>query len=311
MNTTQPDHYQAHTIGSIAGEVLDETQTAALMGITSRGVFIKTERPWIIFLTNEQMRGPMTINMRSRLPRLDERSTGGLVQITPGLITVPEAGLAITTAEAGVWQPEPPSYTAYQPAACQARLKTFGAAAYAHKGGTGLSDVLLDLLDIAGDAVGTTPTPQVFKATIIRIQRGFERADIPATIQHLHTILGRGLGLTPSGDDFVIGALLALSRWQEALELDGEWPSFSAQVVEVAYKLTTTLSANLIECAARGLADERLISALDYLMTGRGNQTQVLEELLNWGNSSGVDALVGMASALFAESAPNPDQHAP
>ena len=302
MNTTQPDHYQAHTIGSIAGEVLDETQTAALMGITSRGVFIKTERPWIIFLTNEQMRGPMTINMRSRLPRLDERSTGGLVQITPGLITVPEAGLAITTAEAGVWQPEPPSYTAYQPAACQARLKTFGAAAYAHKGGTGLSDVLLDLLK--GKRLE-------MRTYIIRIQRGFERADIPATIQHLHTILGRGLGLTPSGDDFVIGALLALSRWQEALELDGEWPSFSAQVVEVAYKLTTTLSANLIECAARGLADERLISALDYLMTGRGNQTQVLEELLNWGNSSGVDALVGMASALFAESAPNPDQHAP
>jgi hypothetical protein len=60
----------------------------------------------------------------------------------------------------------------------------------------------------------------------------------------------------------------------------------------------STLSANLIECATLGLADERLIEALDWLVSGRDQEATHIDELLNWGSSSGMDVFVGYVVAL-------------
>ncbi|MFN2177092.1 MAG: DUF2877 domain-containing protein, partial [Anaerolineales bacterium] len=62
---------------------------------------------------------------------------------------------------------------------------------------------------------------------------------------------------------------------------------------------TTTLSANLIECAASGLADERLINALDWIKCGSSHKVRTLiDGLLGWGNTSGISAYIGFLFAL-------------
>ena len=71
---------------------------------------------------------------------------------------------------------------------------------------------------------------------------------------------------------------------------------------QAAYEKTTTLSANLIDCAARGLANERLINTLDWILTGEPGEANVIANLLGWGNSSGVDAFTGMAAAIKSSS---------
>ena len=73
------------------------------------------------------------------------------------------------------------------------------------------------------------------------------------------------------------------------------------EIVSAAYQKTTTLSANLIECAVQGLADQRLVAALDWLVSATGESMQVIERLLSWGSSSGGDAFVGFAAALAPE----------
>ncbi|MEK7786367.1 MAG: DUF2877 domain-containing protein, partial [Chloroflexota bacterium] len=105
---------------------------------------------------------------------------------------------------------------------------------------------------------------------------------------------------TPSGDDVVAGLLLALDRWRPVLWPGGDLGRLNALVVEAAYKATTTLSANLIECAAQGESDERLVTALDSIVTGQPAASECAPLLLGWGNSSGADALVGMTLALTA-----------
>jgi hypothetical protein len=72
----------------------------------------------------------------------------------------------------------------------------------------------------------------------------------------------------------------------------------NSQIVASAYSKTSTLSANLIECAAHGQADERLIEALDWLMSGITPDHSSLEKLLRWGKTSGVDVFVGFVFAL-------------
>jgi hypothetical protein len=112
-------------------------------------------------------------------------------------------------------------------------------------------------------------------------------------------LLGAGPGLTPSGDDFTIGYLLALNRWGHLLSSPDNLSVINQQIVSAAYQKTTTLSANLIECAALGLADQRLINALDWLVAGTGHDIGVIDDLLSWGSSSGGDVLVGFAAALI------------
>jgi hypothetical protein len=101
----------------------------------------------------------------------------------------------------------------------------------------------------------------------------------------------------------VIGFLLALNRWKDLLLPSEGMPDLNRHIVDAAYEKTTTVSANLIECATLGLADERLIQAIDWLVINNSQGSQPIQELVTWGSSSGVDVFVGfvVASALFSE----------
>jgi len=111
-------------------------------------------------------------------------------------------------------------------------------------------------------------------------------------------MLGQGTGLTPAGDDVILGCLLALSRWGHILSPYLDLQALQQPLISQAYRQTTLLSANLIECAASGQADERLLLALDGIFTGQPSTEQCAALLLGWGNSSGCDALVGMGIAI-------------
>ena len=82
-------------------------------------------------------------------------------------------------------------------------------------------------------------------------------------------LLGMGAGLTPSGDDILLGLLLALTRWGDVLAPGWDAPAFTRALLTLAYAKTTTLSANLIECASQGQADERLVTAAGRPADGR------------------------------------------
>jgi hypothetical protein len=124
---------------------------------------------------------------------------------------------------------------------------------------------------------------------------GQEAARIAAAIQPL---LGMGAGLTPSGDDLALGLLLALNRWGQTLAPGLDLKLLNREIVRGAYERTTMLSANLIDCASRGQADERLIVGLDGILSGEYDPGMCASSLAGWGNNSGVDALVGMGLAM-------------
>jgi hypothetical protein len=111
-------------------------------------------------------------------------------------------------------------------------------------------------------------------------------------------VLGLGAGLTPSGDDLVAGLMLALNRWRFELAGDMDLEALNQDLTSLAYKKTTRLSANLIECTCQGEADERLILALDGIMAGKYDPAKCASALAGWGNTSGSDALAGMALAI-------------
>jgi hypothetical protein len=98
-------------------------------------------------------------------------------------------------------------------------------------------------------------------------------------------MLGRGRGLTPSGDDLAVGLLLVLNRWPEAVPSISDLSYLNQRLVEAAGQQTTSLSRSLIQCAISGNSDERLLWVVDSIFTGEPEESESLSYLLQWGAS--------------------------
>ena len=291
--------FKVASIGSVASNILSKDQTAQVFGNTSRGIFIKTSGRWLVFLSFEKFRGPLTLTLTESDPIFRNVTSEESVRIATQSIFLPALDLAITTEDSQVWQPMPPSARHLGNAERQEVLVEFAKEIISKTNGVGLSSLIPPLLGIPAAHRPPEREHHFGWDDLRQVQKYIRnREAIPLAVL-LATLMGSGPGLTPSADDFVAGLLLALNRWHNLLWSADKLRDLNQQVVETAYKKTTTLSANLIECAALGLADERLVNTLDWLITGSPRNTDILADLLGWGNSSGVDTFVGMAATII------------
>lgn len=122
------------------------------------------------------------------------------------------------------------------------------------------------------------------------------RADITAALRATRQLAGLGQGLTPAGDDFILGAVLAawvIHPSEIAVRL-------AKEVTNTAAPLTTSLSAAWLKSAGKGeagilwhnffnalLADD--LSAIEYQIT----------KLLSVGHTSGADAFAGFIDTFI------------
>jgi len=122
-------------------------------------------------------------------------------------------------------------------------------------------------------------------------------------------LAGLGIGLTPAGDDFILGALLAawIIHPPEIARVLAE------EIANTAAPLTTSLSAAWLKSAGRGEAGILWHNFFDALISvdrtasplGIGNPTYMmaiqgaLDKILAMGETSGADALAGFLN-LFA-----------
>ncbi len=291
---------EAKSIGSIAFEVLSKDQAAVVMSSISRGIYIKSSSRWLVFVSFECFRSPLAITLKEALPLTNPIHAGTPVYFASKQLLIPEAGITIAPNDHSVWKPAPRGNSPVLHADRQKRLNFFASEVLLGKPGVGFSRLLPGLLELSPEIQPITQALSPIYENIILLQRYLQEGKLPLVGKILCDFLGFGEGLTPSGDDYVIGTLLSLNRWKDVLLPDKDLGSLNQQVVETAYQVTTTLSANLIECAALGQGDERLIQAIDYLMGGGVQKDEIVTNLMNWGNSSGVDTFVGMATALSA-----------
>lgn len=103
-------------------------------------------------------------------------------------------------------------------------------------------------------------------------------------------LAGLGGGLTPAGDDFVVGAILA--AWAGVYGPGAE--QMGAALAEAAAERTTTLSAAYLRAAGRGECLAHWHSLFEALAGSEGQALRTaLHDLVNIGHTSGADALAG------------------
>ena len=112
-----------------------------------------------------------------------------------------------------------------------------------------------------------------------------ESGSLPELVERL---LGLGYGLTPSGDDFILGILAVLSlRGRDLSDLCG-----------IIHGYENPFSRTILEDACAGCFSEPVLTLMNYLAAGKC-QPDAVEALLHIGSTSGRDTLAGMYYALL------------
>lgn len=125
------------------------------------------------------------------------------------------------------------------------------------------------------------------------IAKGGDRPDADALVP----LLGLGPGLTPSGDDAIGGALIALHLLKEDTARDSLW----MRLLPHARTATSSISLAHLEAAAEGFGHEAIHRVANSVMTGSAaNLTEELDAVHAIGHTSGWDALFGIVAALNA-----------
>lgn len=111
----------------------------------------------------------------------------------------------------------------------------------------------------------------------------------------IEQLSGLGPGLTPSGDDFLGGMMVALNYLEEQRLNDILWPEVRGQVC----KNSNAISLAHLSAAARGLQSAAIDHAITAITIGSSNQIeQAMDGIARIGHSSGWDIMTGIVTTL-------------
>ncbi len=118
-----------------------------------------------------------------------------------------------------------------------------------------------------------------------------------ALAEEAEMLIGLGPGLTPSGDDFLGGLMLALHHVHRETQARGLW-----RWLEPRLSRTSPISAAHLAASAAGEGHEAMHEALGHLFQGRPGWPTALDRLAAIGHCSGWDALAGATAVARSAS---------
>lgn len=120
--------------------------------------------------------------------------------------------------------------------------------------------------------------------------------EVPSEAVHaLSQLIGLGPGLTPSGDDFLGGALIAL----HVLGREPLAQALAAKLLPLCEHATHPISVAHVRAAAAGVGGEALHACLCAIVDAR-DPDACLEAIASTGHTSGWDALAGAVTVAAA-----------
>lgn len=283
------DPLVALQLGGLAKKALTEGCEGRVMGITSRGVFLNTGRR-ILFATDADYRSPYNIQLSLNRRQFDQFTPADTWAYLNGELIFLDKDIRIDIKSAFLWQPAPapvmettlPEQSRRMDALLQRMIDLDPGKGWLY---------LTDSTDLAAGSEAS-----LIREMTARFLDCVKNSDLDGTLKAGRSILGRGGGLTPSGDDWISGFLLYFARTGQQSEFIN---TLGRSLTDMAFECTTMISANRIESACQGWSEELFLEIVDSLMVSNAEVSSLkIERLVNFGHSSGVDTCVGIAAAL-------------
>ena len=280
------------SIGHIAHQVLRRTPAGLVTGATSQGIYLQPGGDLTLYLTSDHFRGPLTINLRDDRDILPTIEAGDVASFLGEEISFSDFEQGIQIERPLIWKPARPPRYKKQPANRFVELRTRARKLHPEQ-------PYLPLLEIVttGEPILIKDIPGI-EHQLIHLSKSLGTGNPLDITSRMKSILGAGPGLTPLGDDLLLGVLLAMTRMRKQIYGAGDMIHIYQTIIKAAEEKTTTLSWSLLCCAIQGSADERIIRVLDGLIAAREIPDIDLVNLMAWGSSSGIAVLAGMIMAL-------------
>ena len=95
------------SIGAVAHNNLPASDFSVI-GVSSRGIFLSSTSRWILFLSAEKFRGPLTINLPSHPKILQDIEIGQPGYLDKNILIFHPTGVHLDLSTAQIWEPTKP-----------------------------------------------------------------------------------------------------------------------------------------------------------------------------------------------------------
>ncbi len=282
---------------SLSGSVrafLQQPRTGTVVATFRRSCYLDFNGQIVALVASELLNGPLNVVVEA----LPEYSFQRLPVNTPAMST--PAGIAlgaalfISFAIAETWPAAITSWTGHT----EGRLRTNLALARTVL----LREAARDSFAHARlrDPMESGEFDETLRVKAHRALRAFAAAfrhrELITLAESARQLSGLGPGLTPSGDDVLVGTLLAL-----AVALPADVEPIRAALMRAVAGRSTRISGAYLEAAARGEASEAWLHLLAILPNGDPVMvTEAVRAVMAVGETSGADTLAGFLLALEA-----------
>lgn len=288
--TSASDPIPLASIGVDAARVLSAGARGTVAAVFHRSLYARFDPDWICFGDVATGNGPLNalVPSRSFAPWRERVAMGDAIEIAD--IGRGESGVwRIRVREAEIWRT--PICHPMAPGRIRLRLEELP-----HRLPGGIPDEGLACF-IWHPALPRSPVAQSAAAsiqTLLTWVSARDRENLPRLPEALGWLIGLGPGLTPSGDDFLAGALATLHGLGRRDDADALWRLIEPLTPEA----THPISISFLRAAARGGLSESLAAIL-LALVGDAEWPR-LDCWPDLGHSSPWDALAGVATVLRA-----------
>ncbi|MGE5074048.1 MAG: DUF2877 domain-containing protein [Anaerolineae bacterium] len=305
--TRHPDHALDHRTGSARPSYLGAARAqtiapAALawvahtraprgLHIFDRACNLINERGEVVSIVAPELgNGPFNIVVTDPYPAF-VRGINAAVPIVIDRERLTVAGASIDLHDAQIWSPRPNWQALHQDRTeISSRLIEIQEWLLARAKPDSLLSAPLDALSL-----GTVPTHHL-QSCILPLCAAVANADLESSRAISSQVAGVGAGLTPAGDDLILGAVYA--AW--TIHLADRARALAEGMADAACPRTNSISSAWLRAASRGEAGivwhdvlHALVAADMSVLLG------YMEKLLAVGHTSGADALAGFVGSLM------------
>lgn len=308
-NFTDHTNIPVELSGCIASQILDNAKTGRVAAVFNSSFYIESDAGYIC-IGNENFE-PSALNLVTRAPAGTNWSASGLrlnevVTVRANTIAVANR-FSFLMANASTWSPVPVS--SWNIVDLERSINTVRCAAASHVGSDGLGCLLIpgfkpdDKHLVCTAAQKPIASLQKWLITAIKCPSRMIMLDLKSVRQ----LIGLGPGLTPSGDDFIGGMMIALHAIGESNICRHLWQ----QIQWCTKDATNPISYAHIKAASKGKGCQSIHRALSAIMTGCPSTVRnSLADIDRIGHTSGWDILTGMVIVLECwYKAQNPHVH--
>jgi Protein of unknown function (DUF2877) len=277
---------QANSIGALAARSLLAGEPSVVGSVVSafpNSFYVKTIKNDLIFITNRQLKSPITINLDSAA--VIERMVRPLETVS-----VDERNIHVgdtVTIQLSATIPYGSANNLEKPAAQQFRLT---------KEALRLASTILTLIDTRHSVLDSTGLAHEGVTDFVRrgIPNLSDSGNAGQFSEEAMKIVGLGSGFTPSGDDVLGGFLSTYNSLAHNINRSKVLLDF-----DLVQKNTNWISAKLMDYMQREVLDEQVQRLIRSAALGNEDEFIVaMETLLPRGHTSGIDISVGAILAL-------------